>query len=777
MKQSITRGLLLLAASWMACSVMAAPEIAILHGRVNHQTDFDGAVRKLGYEVDYYKCNTEAIKDFSAKVLRYKLVMVDSLFNYGPDGKWLISEDATDYGAIREFIKQGGVLVVADTCYPQVRNWMKRIDSDFSLPAIGKCNSSQWAVLGHTVNVEPIDPIRSFPNRITQGNSWPHYEKAIPRGWKVLSNCSEGYPVTLSRPYGKGLVVASALRQPTDKLLENYFAAAQLLRAGVTVKSMSMTPFVLGEGNLQMELVKAAEKDTKLIYELTDSKGKVTTFATNFVGTTAQLNFNITTRGLVTTRLYIESPSSGRGLLFTRREDLPPLLKIDPPAYRGILSTKRRTPDVKFRVRFAPLKEDLRGSKLTLEFYDSLSNMVYSTEQVFVGDDQKTKVQPPMDFDYSVPLPKGLSAGGYEVRAKLNRYNARSEAAFEILAPRTAQTVIDEDKTFLVNGKPFFPLGIYHPANDYTKIADVGFNMIQFWKWDLAEDKYGTPMGLNKSIANGLRCLLESNHHGEHIYRETAQRYGTHDAMLMWYVADEPAEGAEETIHMINNTWHKHDKHHPTYLLSCREDLFGHHATMGDVFAFDAYGDPKKGFNSAIPQIASWMDIATKATRNRKAVIVVPWSYIHEKDRLHLHRTIAYTAIANDARGIIWYPWKQAGGGPLGIGLVNEEENQKVLKEVLTEVKGTFPGILSTKRRCFRPMDGKLNCMVCGTERNNRFLIMVNPTAEKIEAEFEVEELAKIKEVKIYPSKEAVKIDKGKITHTFEPNGVLIYRY
>lgn len=754
-----------------ACAAFAGDaDIALLHGRDSNGTDFDAARKKLNYAADYYKCNDADIKKFCANISKYRLVMVDSLFNFRNKTEKLISDDATDFRAINRYIKDGGVLVVADVCYFQVRDWVTAIAPEFKLPEIGQCNSSQWAVLGHTHNVEPIDPIRAFPNTITQANDWPHFEKEVPKGWKILSECSEGFPITLSRPYGKGMIIVSALRQQSVKLFENYYAAAQLLRGGVNVKNFSMTPFQLGPGKVEIELQGKAPSGTELVYSLKDAQGRETAFSTNFVGAVASLDYMIKVRGKLYSRMILRTPN-GDLQLFGREGDMPQLLTVDAPEYRGILSTQRRTPGVDFRVRLAPVDENIRGAKLTMKIFDSNSNCVYTAERVLPKEKDE---ELPLDFYFNVELPKSLTAGGYEVRATLDRYRAHSEAPFEIIAPRTAQCVVDEDKTFLVAGKPFFPLGIYHPAGAYEEISGLGFNMIQFWKWDMGDDGYGSPTGPNRALASGLRLLFESNHFGEPVYRQVTSKLADHDAMLMYYVSDEPAEGAEDRVKYINDCWHKLDKQHPTYLLSCREDLFGLHSTFGDVFAFDVYGGGSDDVWAPMPQTARWMATAAAATRNKKALVVVPWS--NPKDP-SIIRPIAYTALANDARGIIWYPWKQAGGGPIGIGLNSDEKCKEVYKTLLPEIKGLFPGLLSTKRRTFRAMDDRICAMVCGTDNGKRFLIMTNPTGETIEVDFQVEELAKVKTVKTYPDDKDVTLDGGNVKCTFEPHGVLVYRW
>ena len=56
-----------LALAWCA---LAAPDIAVLKSTNARGSDFDDAVRRLGYEVDCYRCNNYSIFDFCAKLPR-----------------------------------------------------------------------------------------------------------------------------------------------------------------------------------------------------------------------------------------------------------------------------------------------------------------------------------------------------------------------------------------------------------------------------------------------------------------------------------------------------------------------------------------------------------------------------------------------------------------------------------------------------------------------------------------------------------------------------------
>ena len=783
-----------LAALVAAGTLATAQNIGVLLGRSGHNSEFDSAFEKLGWEPTRFACSPEGMKDFTASINKLDLVLVVPLFNYSKDG-WILSKEATDYKAIKKYLENGGMLVVTDGSYGQPRGWLEAIDPAFGGLSTGKCTSSQWGVLGHTTNEKPVHPIRCFPNAITEGDSWPHFED-LPKGskWKVLARCSEGKPVVLYQEVGKGTVVLTCLRQPGETILENYYAFSQLRKAGLMVKSFSLTDLKPGPGHLEIELLSAPSAGSSVAYEITDAKNKTTSFSTNLTGTACAIDFHVTARGAVTAAVYLDTPT-GRKLLFRRMKTLPQLLEMSPNAYRGILSTKRRTDEVDFKASFAPDWEDLTEATLTLRVYDALSNEVAMAEHILPTNNVSAEIW------FPVPLSTSLAACGYRIDGHLKQglgrkgFRASASTAFEILAPRVAQTVIDEDKTFLVNGKPFFPLGVYHIGpEDFPVAADIGFNTIQFWKWHVGDDGYGAPIGLNKAAGNRLKCLFESNHSGENIWKSCAEQYGDHPAMLMWYVADEPAEGNEAGMKLTNDTWHQYDKHHPTYLVSCREDLFAEHRKYADVFAFDPYGSDKSPYG-AVDKAVRWLRTATVATEGRQPLVVVPWSCSPEPGSL---RAIAYASLAHDARGIIWYPWSQAGGGPVGIGLRNDPKSQAEHRKLCAEVNVMLPGLLSTTRRPFE--EGAVHGMAFGAEANKRFLILVNTTNETVNADFAVPELAKVKQARLpfepkvekrdaqgkavvdkqgsaVLEEQPVAIADGRVQHRFKPYETRVYRW
>ncbi len=708
---------------------VSAEEVAVFqNGRGRHAGEFATAFAELGWEPAFFADTKEGMYEFAACADRFDLALMAPLFLHQAPERNL------DVSALKAWIEKGGVLVVTDASYGGPRALVEKMDRRLGGLKTGSCTSSQWEVNGYTANVEPVHPMRAFPNLLTDGDSWPHFEETAKGSpWQVVTRCSQGKPVILYAEIGRGAVLLSALRQQAPKAIENYYAYSQLKKSGLSVEAFSLTPLKPGKGRIGISLDREPPAGAKVVYEIAElgaRRPKRLTFPAAFKGLSAETEFDISLRGKVSATISIETPR-GRRIISRRVATLPQLVEIGPNAYRGILSTNRRTPDVKFPVRFAPDFEDLTGGKLVFEVFDAVSNRVATAAY------ELSAHEVPAESWYSIPLDRGLGAGGYRVDVALSKraakeakaISARSSAAFEILAPREAQTVIDEDGTFLVNGKPFFPLGIYHIAPDFYEAAkDIGFNTVQFWAWHGGGDEWGVPTSMYRAMGNGLRCLFEANHAGERIFMDQHKRYQDNPALLMWYLADEPNEGQAKELRERNEIRHR-DRHHPTFVASCRPDLFKFHASFADVFAMDPYGDEAK--------FIEWCRRAERDVLPHKPVIVVPWA---DKPP-ELIRLQAWTAIVHGARGLIWYCWSQAGGGPLGVGIGNKPERQAVYKALIADLKRILPGLYNLERRSFEV--GPFHCMCTGSEGGRRYLFVVNTSEKGESASFDVPELAR----------------------------------
>lgn len=717
--------------------VAAKPRIAVLSTGHQHADEFDAALKTLGLTADRYD---PELKDFYAKLPSYDLLLVAPLFTPKAD---------VDAAAFKKWLGAGGMIATSQ----HDLGFLAKKDSDFDAGAWGNCNSSQWEVKGWSKDADPPHPLNFFPNALKKPNSWPHYKKwSLKRSsaWEVVSRCSEGYPETFARRFGKGLVYVTALREGSTAELENWLANLALARAGLKLKDFSMTPAAVGPGKLSMTFAAAPAEPVTIAYEAAARDGSdVQRFEAKVEGTACELPFHISLRGPATIRL-----SANGNTLFERPVVLPRELNIAPRAERGILSTVRRLPDVRFAVLLAPDTDEIDGDRLTVDVMDAAGRTVGSAACGVAATN--------LDFDIAVPMDRSLPAGVYTAKARLARGFFKKDytagTSLTLLAPREAQALIDEDNTFLVAGKPFFPLGIYHAAPDqYPRLKEIGLNTVHFWTW------YGKK-GMDAARAAGLRVLFEMNWKGPQVCRDNVKAYGDHPAMLMWYILDEPTENSEGQALELRDAYHAADTNHPTYLASCRPDLFGLQSGWCDVFAHDPYGGPQN--------CADWMAKAAMATCGRKPIVCVPPSFGGESNGVL--RVTAYLAVAHDARGIIWYPWCQVGGGPVGIGLKNHPQEQEELKRIVSELTTLTPALVATDRRPF--VQGDIHAILC-TVGKERTLILANGVAKETVAELVLPELAGVAEVAGVFDGAKVPVKDGKLPLKLEPYGTRAFRW
>ena len=754
----------LLSVSFFLTGYAPAQQIGVLRGEGRHDTEFNAVFQEFpSWKVSYYECSKEGMSNLVKDLDKLDVVIAVPLFNWKKSARILQKGD-TDTASIKRYLEKGGSLIITDGSYDTARSWLAEIDPSLGGLKTGGCNSSQWQVIGYVSSTEPVHTLRNFPNKITEGNSWPHFEEPPKDSkWKVLARCSEGKPVGLFQEVGKGYVYLTCLRQPFKEPIENYVTYSVLRGAGLSVAASEMKPMTPGKNTMSIELESEPPKGTGLKMVITDDKGKETSFSTNFVGKVCALAWDYDKRGTITQKLLLTLPAGDR-TLFTRTVKLPKIMEIEPNAYRGILSTRRREKDVDFLVKFAPGDRDLTGATLDLAFYSSLSNRVYQTSL------QVPTNEVPARWWVPVELPKDLAAAGYEVRASLRkgRMHFRDEAPFEILAPRPAQCIIDEDTTMLVNGTPYFPLGIYHSASQFHDLQQIGFNACQFWKWEESSD-YGAPIGMYNAFGHGLRCLFES-HHGPGQY--LIDKFADHPGMLMWYVADEPAEASILQMTRANNIWHA-DKQHPTYICSCRPDLYHVHKDYCDVLGFNP--NSGKSRYHYVTNVIRCIKLARDVSEGRKCLVLVPGAL--SPKNVESAPAVAYAAIVHDIRGFFWYCWKQAGGGPLGIGLNANPEGQKIMKKLLAEIKKLVPGLTSVGRRMFE--EGDLHGIVCpNAKAKERCVVLYNCSEKELKVDTEIPELVKVKTVKdAFTGEDTKDIVAGRVTVTLPPMGRAAYTW
>jgi len=308
----------------------------------------------------------------------------------------------------------------------------------------------------------------------------------------------------------------------------------------------------------------------------------------------------------------------------------------------------------------------------------------------------------------------------------------------------------------LKNGKPFFPIGIYHVASDQIdEAAAIGFNMFQFWAWD------ATPENMNRLGEKGISVLWEGQAWGRAvtlapsalkdnqpfqkelaIQREIAANYKTHPALDMWYVADEPSPTALPALRMINKTWHEVDEDHPTYLVATGN--YGYLQEACDVLGIDVYL-VYRGDRKPLSTIADATDDALRGVDYRKPVIAIPQAFGNNerhREKPEDVRAISYLHLTHGVKGVIWYCWKETGDKTGDEGMGFHPETQKVVKELVSEIKTFAPALLEPGVRQLKSSDGKVHALIAGSDSTGRYLLFVNSEETASDAVLQVPELS-----------------------------------
>jgi hypothetical protein len=279
----------------------------------------------------------------------------------------------------------------------------------------------------------------------------------------------------------------------------------------------------------------------------------------------------------------------------------------------------------------------------------------------------------------------GLPVGEYLLRAHVSVPG--SEIADEVEAPLTRvaelpeRTVtIDEHQRLIVDGDPFFPLGMYWAGGgmklNEERLAiydDAAFNcLIPYGKpneqqMDLVHER---GLKLIYTMANYFYqdryCPPDVNslEDEERLVRETVRRFRDHPALLAWYLDDEPASEMVPRVDDHQRWVHEEDPNHPTYLVHWKLPAIGEFAHTADVLGTDPYPVPKRQLRMAYDH--------TRATVAEvlgvKPVWQVPQAFnwasyrVGEADEyrsptLAEMRSMAWQCIVGGAKGLLFYSW------------------------------------------------------------------------------------------------------------------------
>ncbi len=696
-------------------------------------------------------------------------------------GLLLICPNAPDFlspraAELKAWLEEGGIVLAGGFTEPSSAAWLTAIGPEYACPEI-------WGNLGWSTprqrELSPPDPLRVFPRPLAetdQGHHWTNFQR-LPAGspWRVVSTRiashreANGHPNVIRARVGKGWVILSNIRIPTPDWIENARALAALESLGLSFVSCGGLSVRLGEGRLALVVAGEGMKAKKLQLALDvlprpdadeDQDGKPDApqsfRAAGRVGadgrTTFSLDYCNAARGECRVVLRVGADGKWATVLDEMRH-FPRLVEIEPPRYRGMVSTARRTADVRLPFSFNPLRERVENARLEATLFAADGKRTI-WQKTFRGLKLKEKA-------LAVGLPQTAAPGEYRLALRLMRPNRSkplftNEVAFTVRAAAPYQTFVDQDGTLLRGGEPWFPLGIYHAGpNEAADWMKMGFNSQQFWSWDA-----GGLAALHKDW--GLSVVFEGKHNkGEGVVEGLVRKYATDPAVAMWYLWDEPTLSDLPKVRAMNVRMHG-DLDRPTFIV-CDQATIGavrFQSLYGDVVAVDSYPiSVKDGVVSGdVMEVPERIRRLREVTEGRRPVVAVLQAFGREPEPQF--RCMAYLALAEGVNGIYWYCWKQIGGGKIGEGIVNNSDLQKTLARIVGEMKVLSPALLAGGES-FAVEGTKVRGRIFGDAKAGRYLLLVNGSPDAAEVKVAHPSLAKRRVGKTVVGTAAVSVKGG----------------
>ena len=250
--------------------------------------------------------------------------------------------------------------------------------------------------------------------------------------------------------------------------------------------------------------------------------------------------------------------------------------------------------------------------------------------------------------------------GGKEIGSASLRF-----ARLKSQTPR--KVYIDRNMMTIVDGKPFFPLGMFYSAgmiceSNMNLYAQAPFNCVMPYGFRLNRKQMDLCKSKGIKVILDLRLGLDSPDAGKKAVEEKVAMFKDHPALLAWYTNDERPVADIPKLKLRQGWMEVLDKDHPTWSV---QDVFAearHYLGTYDVLGMDPYPVPKKPIETVI----SSMRQGTSGTFASRAIWQVPqafgWGWLGRKERQGQRgpnrlemANMTWQSIAGGANGIVYY--------------------------------------------------------------------------------------------------------------------------
>lgn len=417
---------------------------------------------------------------------------------------------------------------------------------------------------------------------------------------------------------------------------------------------------------------------------------------------------------------------------------------------------------------------------------------------------RKSSARPRADQPCDLELPtEGLAVGQYAAVVMLTGAHGKilQSARHDLVRVSDdfkARTSVDSHLRLVVDGKPFFPLGMYWGSineKDMKLYADSKFNCLM---------PYGLPDAHQMDIAHkhGLRVIysikdfyagsrwcpkfVKTEADEEPNVRGRVRDFRDHPALLAWYLNDELPREYMPRLEAHQRWVTEEDPHHPTWVV-----LWQVHDVSKYINSFDVIGtDPYPIGGHPVSMVAEW----TAETLRQVEMARPVWQVVQAQNRGNMyaenaeekkkHRTpsyeetrcMAWQSICEGANGIVLYSFFDAQRNPD----VPFETQWPRLKRIAAEIDRMAPVLLSVepaprvKAECEPARPNWLHWLTRG-QRGKAYLFAVNNGDGEGTVTFAFPSSSNVRRVKVLGEDRTIEVDGGRFTDRLRKLDVRIY--
>ncbi len=358
-------------------------------------------------------------------------------------------------------------------------------------------------------------------------------------------------------------------------------------------------------------------------------------------------------------------------------------------------------------------------------------------------------------YDLSVPV-RDIEPGRYAIVVRLvskltgKMLAEEAEGLVRLAGAPVRRVTFDRHHRTLVDGEPFFPLGMYWAGvseEELEVFADSAFNCLM---------PYGMPTATQMDLAHkhGLKIIysvkgcyagtrysieaIQSEADERPFIQDCVERFRNHPALLAWYINDELPLAMLPRLTAHRDWLEELDPEHPTWVVLYQVDRVRDYLPTFDVIGTDPYP-----INRRAPSMAGeWTRETRRAVYSSRPMWQVPQAHNlgiyarSEEEKKQMRpptqdemRSMVWQCIAEGANGIVIYSWFDLHRDPAE----PFEKRWDDVKAVAGEVGGLIPVLLSLEPTPdIRVEDAPGLCSLIKYHGGATYLVTVNSLEQPI---------------------------------------------